>query len=85
LKDTNMPDTSRAARLRRALTLFCLLLAAVSLLSSSTAARAQGQERDSFSKNKEADALMHEGESFFAAKQWDKAQEAYEKAFKLSS
>src|SRR4051812_11200370 len=40
-------------------------------------------QKVSFSKNAEADALMKEGETYFAAKEWDKALSAYEKAFKL--
>lgn len=39
--------------------------------------------QDSFSKNKEADAAMKEGESYFATQDWDKARAAYERAFKL--
>jgi tetratricopeptide (TPR) repeat protein len=54
------------------------------LLLAPFAASATGlKQQVSFSKNKEADAAMREGESYFAAEEWDKAQEAYERAFRL--
>lgn len=58
----------------------CLFLLVTVMLCASPQALAQ---KVNFSKNQEADDLMREGESFFAAKEWDKARGAYEKAFKL--
>jgi tetratricopeptide (TPR) repeat protein len=72
--------TRLAAKRKRVLLYCCLSLLVPVLLSSAPQAFAQ---KTSFSKNKEADDLMHEGESYFAAKEWDKARGAYEKAFKL--
>jgi tetratricopeptide (TPR) repeat protein len=72
--------TRLVAKRKHVLLYCCLFLLAPVLLSAAPQALAQ---KASFSKNKEADDLMREGESYFAAKDWDKARGAYEKALKL--
>jgi tetratricopeptide (TPR) repeat protein len=76
-----MPDTPLATKRKNALLYCCLFLLAIA--SFAAAPSKTYAQRVSFSKNKEANALMREGESYFAAEQWDKAREAYEKALKL--
>lgn len=75
-----MPCTRLAAKRLEALLCCGLFLTALVLLGAPAAANAQ---RTAFSKNQEADALMRQGETHFAAQEWEKAKEAYEKAFKL--
>ncbi|MBD0371142.1 MAG: tetratricopeptide repeat protein [Pyrinomonadaceae bacterium] len=75
-----MPCTRLATKRQYALRSCGFLILALLLFSTPASAYAQ---RTEYSKNKEADALMREGESYFAAEQWDKAREAYEKALKL--
>ncbi|HEY0323364.1 MAG TPA: tetratricopeptide repeat protein [Pyrinomonadaceae bacterium] len=76
-----MPDTRLATKRNDAPAACCLFVMALLLLSCAPS-NIQAQEVR-FSKNEEADALMHKGEAYFAAKQWDKALEAYERALKL--
>jgi tetratricopeptide (TPR) repeat protein len=75
-----LADTRLAAKRKYVLFYCCLLLLVPVMLSAAPCALAQ---KVSFSKNKEADDLMREGEAHFAAQEWDKARAAYEKAFKL--
>jgi tetratricopeptide (TPR) repeat protein len=67
---------------KREYALLCCTLAATMLLLLSAPCATYAQ-KVSFSKNTDADALMKEGEAYFAAEDWDKAQAAYESAFKL--
>jgi tetratricopeptide (TPR) repeat protein len=79
LKETIVPRI-RLAKRKYDLLPGGLLLLALLLLSAPSETYAQQVK---YSKNKEADALMKEGESYFALQQWDKALSAYEGAFKL--
>jgi tetratricopeptide (TPR) repeat protein len=73
---------ARPSLMKRGYASFCcgLLVAMLLLFSAPAAAYAQ---KVSFSENAQADALMKEGEAYFAAAEWDKARAAYESAFKL--
>ncbi|HEX8747676.1 MAG TPA: tetratricopeptide repeat protein [Pyrinomonadaceae bacterium] len=75
-----MPCTRLATKHQQSILRCGLFLAGLLLLCAPAAVYAQ---RTVFSKNQEANALMSAGETHFAAQEWDKAREAYEKAFKL--
>lgn len=75
-----MLDTHVATKPRGVAAFCCLFLIVLAL---SAPLKIQAHQQVSFSKNKEADAAMKEGEQYFAAEEWDKARAAYERAFKL--